>query len=177
MTARSQCNVAGRRDCDGHSNERNLASMWNWGAHGTDDTPRTIASHFKTATTCNLVIDQSLLKDLTSALRFPERFQLGLPAAERTRLFQHLFKTSEEFINAIILRLDERGLFASGRPIAHVFSDVISCISFLRNQAVKEDSQMSSSDEFEEFERLRGTFWRDKLSTSLHPARDFNSLN
>jgi hypothetical protein len=177
MNAQKPCNLTGPQNDDDHPNEQNLACMWNWGSRRANQTPRTIASHFKTATTFNLVIDQSLVEDLTSALCFPERFQRGLPAAERTKLFQHLFKRSEEFVNAIILRLDERELFESGRPIAHVFSDVVGCISFLRNQAAKEDSQMSSSDEFEDFERLRRLFWWDKLSTSLHPAQYFDYRN
>jgi hypothetical protein len=176
MNARKPCNLAGPRNDDDHSNEQNLASMWNWGAHCADHTQKTVASHFKTATTFNLVVDQSLVKDLASALCFPERFHIGLPAAERTTLYSRLFTMSEEFINTIILRLDERGLFESGRPIAHVFSDVISCISFLRSQAENEDSGMSSSDEFKKFERFRKSFWQRCYGTSRQQTSVLNTL-
>jgi hypothetical protein len=167
--ARKPCTLTGTQNGNSNSDQQatKLAHFWNWGGESEGQTQISVAQSIKWHTKFNLVIDQSLIESLALALSFPERFQKRLPAAERTRLFQLLSKKADEFIDALILRLDEKKVFETGRPISHVFADMIGCITFLKEQARTDGSKISTSKEFAEIEELRRCFWWQTLGTYL----------
>lgn len=172
--ARDSCVLTDTQIGNGVSNQQvlELACFWNWGGVCAGYTQLSVARYFKSEreTTLNLVLDHSLVESLRSALTFSERFRPGLPAAEKTELFKQLHKKADQFINAIILRLDEKKRFESGRPISHVVADIIACIAFLKDQAGVNDSKINSSQEYKKIEHLRRCFWLKKLGIYLLPS-------
>ena len=132
------------------------AEVLNWGTN-FELTPREAANQIKQSGTWNLPIVQSLIHDLHDSL-YGQRLQDSVQAP----LFTHLEAICNGFLNHIILALDKKGLFESGRPVAHVFVDIIACIRFLRELARNSDDE---SDQFPKLEELQRLFWRDKFGT------------
>lgn len=138
---------------------KSRAFIWNWGCDHETDNPGLIAWEFKTEHQV-LLIDTSLIDDLRVSL-FADRFDSIVPEANMSHLYRSLRENTYQLINAIILHLDEVGMFESGRPVSHIFADVIACISFLRQLARgKRKGKKIVSDKFLV---SRTGFWGKKL--------------
>ena len=70
------------------------------------------------------------------------------------------------FLNHIILRFDSQHLFETGRPISHVFADIIACLFLLREKAGVRDDTSTVTDQIHEIVALREWFWHSKLGMS-----------
>lgn len=81
--------------------------------------------------TWRLPIAEKLIQSLYFAL-YNGRFEME---GRGSYLFQLLKRHSDGYMEKIILHLDSRNLFGKGRPISHVFMDLIACITFLRDEA------------------------------------------
>jgi hypothetical protein len=144
---------------------KSQAFILNWGCDYETHDPGLIAREFKTEHQV-LLIDTSLIDDLRVSL-FADRFDSIVPEANRSHLYRSLKANAYQLMDAIILHLDEVGMFESGRPVAHIFADVIACISFLRQIARgKPKSKKFVADKFLA-SRIR--FWGKKLG--IFPVR------
>jgi hypothetical protein len=176
---RIHCEV-GRREWTQVNAE--LAHIWNWGNDTLDlpyaNTPKAIARKFKALSPpwWNLLIIQSLINDLHFAL-YGTRFQ----DIEPDSLFLRLRACANDFLNLVILRLDSQHLFETGRPISHVFVDIIACLFFLREKAGMKDDKSSIIDQVYEIVALREWFWHIKFSkknlTNLDPQASNSRLH
>ena len=117
------------------------------------------AEHFKSRSEWKLPIFQSLIKDLHSAL-YKGRFNDG---QSDSSLFVDLQGLANGFLNHIILRLDDWELFETGRPISHIFVDIIACIDFLRTKTKTKDDT-SREEEKKEFGRSQECVWKNTIS-------------
>lgn len=149
----------GSQESNAHSSEESMAYIWNWGGNDNGHNPASIAAKFKTESKV-LLVENSLIDDLRLSL-FADRFDSIVPEAKQSLLYQSLKAKSHELVNAIILHLDEIHMFESGRPIAHIFADLIACISFLRMRAGWKGKNKRSASE--KFLASRTRFWRRKL--------------
>jgi hypothetical protein len=120
--------------------------------------PRDVAKQLKESGTWNLPIVQSLIHDLHDVL-YDQRLQ---DSAKQSYLFKKLEATCDGFLNHIIIVLQNKALFESGRPLAHIFVDIIACIRFLRKLAGNAEDD---SDQLPIFEKLRRLSWREKFGT------------
>ena len=108
-----------------------------------------------------LLVDYSLYDDLETCL-YARRF---VPE-ESSPLFMALHKAAKRFIFSMILRMEERNVF-NVRPIAHVFADIIACVSFIRKTvALGNEDQCSYSEECDNISKLREDFWDQKLTAA-----------
>jgi hypothetical protein len=113
----------------------------------------------------SLPIHESLLTALTFAL-FEDRF--GAPSStldfrsSQSKLFNLLNQIANEYMRHIILRLRGENLFKTGRPISHVFLDIIDCVKSIKDLAKKEDPG-DEGKERAKFCDSRDEFWKPKL--------------
>jgi hypothetical protein len=140
--------------------DKSLARIWNWGGN---ENVASIAKTFKIDQGV-VIIDSSLTDDLYFSL-FDDRLDSIIPEANKSFLFASLKNRSREFVNVFVLHLDELGMFETGRPIAHVFSDLIACITFLRKRATREIIDKKHDSDI--FQMSRIEFWEEKLG--MHP--------
>jgi len=144
-----------------------LAYLWNWGSDQPEHNPQAFHHFFRSQNgrnKGNLIVDHSLIGDLESTLYTDHRFLGGLPEANTSCLFKKLQSFGEHFASAMILRLDERGLYLQGRPIAHVFADVIDIVRFLREKMGIDDDQTSNSILTRLVVQRRKAFWKRVFS-------------
>lgn len=140
------------------------AHIWNWGHERLDsnraDTPKTIAREFKLGSPrwWNLPIIQSLINDLHFAF-----YGYSFQDVVKDFLFTQLRDRADDFLNLVILRLDNMNLFETGRPISHVFADIIACLVFLRERAGMKEDRSSITDQVLEIVALREWFWHGKF--------------
>ena len=144
---------------DINKNEKHLAQIWNWGENHDTRTPASVAEHFKREQGI-LLVDTSMVDDLHLSL-FSDRLDFIVPAANKSILFMSLKQKCNEFVNAIIVHLDELHMFETGRPVAHCFSDLIDCISFLRKSARQQRKNMKPASDI--FLDSRISFWQRNL--------------
>jgi len=144
--------------------------IWNWGqARVTDtqnrqrnpvqgtavQTPRSIALP-------NAVpVHKSLLHALRFAL-FGSRFDSKTAISD---LFNHLEGIAWGYTRYLIHVLDMKKLFQTGRPISHVFLDVIASVTFMKDLA-KMDGSSNKETELARFWAERQTIWKGKLGSS-----------
>ena len=126
-----------------------------------DDTPKGIATstdfkYHRPPCQFYLPINQSLIDDLRKAF-YDNRFN------ERVNgpLFQQLLDRANGFLRHVILRFDNQRLFETGRPISHIFADIIACLSLLRDKAAMETEDNNHVDEIV---TLRKQFWKEAIS-------------
>ena len=142
-------------------NNKRLAQIWNWGGNHDTHTTASVAEYFQREQG-TLLVDTSIVDDLHLCL-FSDRLDSSVPEAKKSSLFTTLKWKSDEFVNTIIAHLDELHMFETGRPIAHCFSDIIDCISFLRKTARQQRKNMKPASEV--FISSRISFWQKTLST------------
>jgi hypothetical protein len=102
-----------------------------------------------------------LIDDLQLSL-FGDRLDSFVPGAHKSPLFTSLKEKANEFIDAIILHFREVDLFHTGRPIAHVFADLIGCVTFLRGHEAK-DQQITRQF----FIDMRSSFWKENMGNLI----------
>jgi hypothetical protein len=103
-----------------------------------------------------------LLDDLRHAF-YERRFQV---VESNSYFFNHLRDHANGFVNHILLQFDKQGLFESGRPIAHIFVDIIASLSLLRRKASHETDKTTITEQVCEFETERKTYWHGKIRTN-----------
>jgi hypothetical protein len=149
------------------------AQIWNWGSQGLDSiiNPKAVAKQLTESRPkrWNLPILQSLIDDLHDAL-YEKRFR---DSEQRSPLFRSLSDVADGFVNHIILELHANAFFESGRPIAHIFADLIACILFLKELAGRSDDSSSQADQLQEIQALRERFWRNKFGTHHWKYREY----
>ena len=149
----------GTHDPNTSASDKALAYTWNWGDRNDEPhTPASIAGRFKKRNL--LLVDNSLIDDLGFSL-FADRLNSIIAEANYSIVYKSLKGKSRELINAIILHLDEIHLFETGRPIDHIFADLIACISFLRQRVGSRGIGKKSPSE--KFLASRKCFWERKL--------------
>jgi hypothetical protein len=139
--------------------DKKCAEIWNWGGLAVDEVNQACtlmakAKYFKSQSEWKLPICQSLLKDLHCAL-YKRRFDDG---QSNSSLIEDLEGLANGFLNHIILRLDDRKLFETGRPISHIFVDIKACIDFLRTKAKCKDD-VSREERKKEFGKSQNDVW------------------
>lgn len=82
---------------------------------------------------------------------------------ENDHLFRRLRDRANDFLNHVILRLDSQNLFETGRPVSHIFADIIACLVFLRERAGMKDDRSSITEQVYEIVHLREQFWHDEF--------------
>lgn len=156
------------------------AEIWTWGtitskkgkevSGATGDGPAKACKHFRDrGTHWPLPIHQSLLKDLGTAL-YGNRLE---PERLRSKLYAQLQTNARGFMRHLILQLSagEEKLFESGRPLCHVFVDIIACITFLKRRAGDEkEKEMSLKEMHIDICTDRKEFWRRQMRTSHLPS-------
>lgn len=134
-------------------------------------TPRRVARRM-----AGLPIHGSLLSALMFAL-FNDRF--GAPSSildfrsSESMLFNLLDQIANEYMRHIILRLRGEGLFRTGRPISHVFLDIIACVKSLKALA-KREGPSNEGTERKLFCAARKEFWKVKLGLYIFPLSSLN---
>jgi hypothetical protein len=142
--------------------EQTQANVWNWGdGPNVAYTPTTSATYFKQKS--QLLIDYSLFADLETSL-----YRGVFSQRKESPLYCALREISDGFLFLMILRLDELqgpGNIFTGRPISHVFSDIVACVDFLRRRAaLKPGQQTCYATEYKTLSNSRKTFWHSKLT-------------
>jgi hypothetical protein len=147
------------------NDEKIGADVWNWGKSvaGKEkaESLRATAKRFRSEGRWTLPISTVLIRALYFSL-YNCRFRDEQPGP----LFGALQAQAKGFSNHIILRLDDLGLFETGRPIAHIIVDVIECISFLRQEAKDENDEKNQNILERGFVKSRKRFWWKTLSMS-----------
>jgi hypothetical protein len=108
----------------------------------------------------SLAIHDSLLTALKFAL-FGDRFDVSSSIPESI-LFNKLDRIANEYMRYIILRLSDENLFKTGRPISHVFVDVIACVKVLK-ALIKSEDPSNEGIERTRFCTDRKEFWKINL--------------
>ena len=148
------------------------AEVWNWGNRETTAgvghitfSPLDVSRDLKSTVprTHNLPVCQSLVDDLHSKL-FPEFFD---DYVHNSTLFARLYNHASQLLNHIILHLDGQNLFETGRPISHLFADMIACIHFLRNKVGMVDEPGNMNKDVHEITDARTAFWKGIFSMCL----------
>jgi hypothetical protein len=140
------------------------ADLWNWGKSEDGQKNlakdlKAIAKRFRSEGRWRLPISIVLLRALYASL-----YSCRLDNEQSGALFKALQLQAQGFSNHIIRRLDDLGLFESGRPIAHIIVDAIQCISFLRQKAKDENDGRNKNNLQTGFVKSRTRFWRKTLS-------------
>lgn len=86
-------------------------------------------------------------------------------------LFIQLSDCANGFLNHIILHFDNQHLFKTGRPISHIFADIIACVFFLREKAGHRNDKSTVTDQVHEIVALREWFWHSKLG--INPMTNY----
>jgi hypothetical protein len=166
--------------CKGHlwtDADFQAAQIWTWGTvtskkgkeaiGATGNSPAMACKHFRDrGTHWPLPIHQSLLKALETAL-YGNRLK---PERLRSKLYAQLQCNARGFMRHLILKLGagEEKLFESGRPLCHVFVDIIACITFLKRRAGDENENETSLKEMHiDICTERKEFWRRRTSHAL----------
>ena len=122
-------------------------------------TPRSIALRIKgTNAVPSLPVHKSLLHALSFAL-FGSRFDSKTTISG---LFQLLEGIASGYTRYLIHRIDMKKLFETGRPISHVFLDVIASVTFMKDLAKMDKKET----ELPKFWAERQTFWKGKFGSS-----------
>lgn len=94
---------------------------------------------------------------------YNDRFQ----DVQNDSLFMQLRECADGFLNHIILRFDSQELFKTGRPISHIFADIIACLLLLREKVGVRDDKSTVTDRIHEIVALREWFWHEKLGMKV----------
>jgi hypothetical protein len=163
------------------------AEIWNWGRESKAVSPVAPWIYFRgdpgpstpTKRPWNLPIHEALIIHLRFAL-YGKRFD---GEHHRSKVYEQLKSNSNGFMYLLILQPDAGAekLFQSGRPISHVFKDIIDCIDFLRRKAKEnppkdsrsentlrdaaEENIGSKEQQKKEFSDQQQTYWKNMLGT------------
>jgi len=106
-----------------------------------------------------LVVENSLWMDLERTLygvRFDRKEELS-------PLYQSMHVEANRFLVCIILSLQRHEDVFAGRPLSHVFVDLISCVHFFRAIVAVEDP-ITEAAELQQFLDKRKEFWSNILT-------------
>lgn len=107
-----------------------------------------------------VIVEKSLWEDLDHEL-YRRRFD---PKTLGSSLYEALQKEAKRFLICIIISLHQHGDVFTGRPISHVFADMIRSIVFFRS-ILKTPKQIDEETELEMFLKRRQTFWKTILTS------------